>query len=159
MQLKPRATSSHQPASASTSFLDVGKTNSGRKTPTGISDRNREKSGRDIKSLKGLPCLGGSHKHYRNPVQKEPESRSAERAKDFQWQQQDLEYYGHARPKSRDSGIKSRTNSKDSAKRDNEEWVVDSDKAEWEAQERIARGKNVMAVQKRAEQRQIDLNR
>ena len=140
VQLKLRASSSHHSVLASTSFLDFGKSNSGRKTSTGRFDRNQEKSGRDIKSSKGFPCLGGSHKDYRNPFQKEPESRSAERARDLQWEQHNRDYYGHARPKFRDSGIKSRANSKDLANRDNEEWVGDGDKAEWEAQERIARG-------------------
>ena len=69
--------------------------------------------------------------------------------------QHDREYYGsseqgtkyyHARQKSRDSGTKSRTNSKDSAQIDNEEWFGDGDRAEWEAQECIAQGKIAQAA-------------
>ena len=100
-----------------------------------------------MNSLKGRPCPGDQHSNYRNPFQNDTESRSAEQARDLRWEQHDREYYGtseqgtkydHATPKSRDSGIKSRTNSKDSAQRDHEEWVGDGDRAEWEAQERIA---------------------
>ena len=83
---------------------------------------------------------------------------------DLRWEQHDREYYGtseqgtkydHARPKSRDSGTKSRTNSKDSAQRDNEEWVGVGDRAERKAQDRIAQEKIALAANQKAEQSKL----
>ena len=83
VELKPRAATSQQSGSASTTVLDFANTNSGRKTSIGSTDRNREKPERDINLLKGLPCLGGQQSDYRNPFLKEPQSRSEERAMDL----------------------------------------------------------------------------
>ena len=169
MELIQRAAIFQQSEAVSTSFLDFDKPKGGRNTSTGSADRNRDRPARQTDSPKRSSSPEDPWKNWKSLFAKEPRSRSEERALALSWAEYDRERfhgasqqgtkYHNSRPKSQDSGIKSRTNSTYLEKRDGREWMGEGDKAEREAEERVARATTGMAAQKRAKQKLIDLQR